>query len=128
MGRAASAIRSQEEMIRRALRFAGKAAEKLDVEAVYMVGSRARGDYLDESDIDIVIVAHGVRKLNMKERLTLLADVAEPGVDYLVYDAEEWKTGATAWIRQLKKEAKRLSLDTVRGDARARQELSQEKP
>ena len=113
MGRAASAIRSQEEMLRRAIRFAKKAAERLSVKAVYVVGSRARGDYLDESDIDVVIVAYGVRKLNMKERLTLLAEVAEPGVDYLVYDAEEWERGATAWIRQLRREAKRLSLDAV---------------
>ncbi|MCE4603070.1 MAG: nucleotidyltransferase domain-containing protein [Desulfurococcales archaeon] len=113
MGRAASAIRSQEEMLRRAIRFARKAAERLSVKAVYVVGSRARGDYLDESDIDVVIVAHGVRKLNMKERLTLLADVAEPGVDYLVYDTEEWETGTTVWIRQLKKEAKRLSLNAM---------------
>ncbi|MEB3779700.1 MAG: nucleotidyltransferase domain-containing protein [Desulfurococcales archaeon] len=113
MGRAASAARSQEEMIRRALKFARKAGERLSVEAVYIVGSRARGDYLDESDIDIVIVAHGVKKLNMKERLTLLADIAEPGVDYLVYDVEEWETGATAWIRQLRREAKKLPLDAI---------------
>ena len=96
--------------MRRALRFARRASERLGVEAVYLVGSRARGDYLDDSDIDVVIVARNVRKLNMKERLLLLADVAEPGVDYLVYDAEEWEKGATAWIRQLRREAKRLTL------------------
>ncbi len=113
MGRATSAVRSQEKMIRRALRFARKVAKKLSVEAVYVVGSRARGDYLDESDIDVVIVARGVKRLNMKERLTLLADVAEPGVDYLVYDVEEWEAEATTWIKQLKREAKRLPLDTA---------------
>lgn len=37
----------------------------------------------------MVIVARDVRRLNMKERLMLLADVAEPGVDYLAYDVEE---------------------------------------
>lgn len=111
MGRAVSARRSQEEMIRRALRFAWRASARLSVEGVYLVGSRARGDYLDESDIDVVIVARNVRELNMKERLQLLADVAEPGVDYLVYDAEEWEEGATAWIRQLRREAKRLLLN-----------------
>ncbi len=108
MGKAASAVRSQEEVLKRALRFARKAAERLDVEAVYIVGSRARGDYLDESDIDIVIVARGIKKLNTKDRLMLLADIAEPGVDYLVYDIEEWEKEAIAWIRQLKREAKRL--------------------
>jgi predicted nucleotidyltransferase len=83
VGRAASALRSQEEMIRRTLRFARRASERLRVEAAYIVGSRTRGDYLDESDIDVVIVARGVKGLNMglnmKERLLLLADAAEPG-------------------------------------------------
>lgn len=40
-GRAASAVKSQKRMVKRALRFARKAAEKLSVEAVYIVGSRA---------------------------------------------------------------------------------------
>ncbi len=108
MGKAASAVKSQEEMLKRALRFAKRASERLDVEAVYIVCSRARGDYLDESDIDIVIVARGVEKLNTKDRVKLLADIAEPGVNYLVYDVEEWEEEESTWIRQLKREAKKL--------------------
>ena len=108
MGRASSAVRSQSEMMERARRFAQKAAKRLRVEAVYVVGSRARGDYLDVSDVDVVIVARGVKELNMKERLMLLADIAEPGVDYLVYDVEEWEGGVSAWIRELKREAARI--------------------
>ena len=108
MGRAASAVRSQEEMLERARRFARRAARRLSVQAVYIVGSGARGDYLDVSDIDIVMVARGVRGMSMKERVMLLAEDAEPGVDYLVYDVEEWRSGASAWIRELKREAVRL--------------------
>ena len=37
------------------------------------------------SDVDVVVVARGVEGLTMKERLELLADVAELRVDYLVY-------------------------------------------
>ena len=98
-------------MLRRARRFARRAAERLDIVAVYLVGSRARGDYLEDSDIDLVIGARGVRGLNMKERLMILADLAEPGVEYLVYDAEEWEAEATTWIRQLRREAVRLTVD-----------------
>ncbi len=108
MGRAASAVRSQDEMIERARRFIRKASVKLRVEAAYIVGSRARGDYLDESDVDVVIVARGVKGLNMKERLMLLADAAEPGVDYLVYDVEEWEGESSVWIKELKREARRI--------------------
>lgn len=110
MGRAHSAVKSQVEMLERARRFARKALERLDVTGVFIVGSRARGDYLDVSDVDIVIVARGVRGLNMKERLMLLSDVAEPGVDYIVYDVAEWEGEATVWIKELKREAKRLQM------------------
>ena len=108
MGKASSAIRSQEEMIRRALKFVEKASKKLNIKAVYLIGSRARGDFLDESDVDLVIVAYDVKNLNMKDRLLLLADEAEPGVDYLIYDVSEWEGEESLWIKQLKKEARRL--------------------
>jgi hypothetical protein len=78
-------------MPERARRFARKASSRLRLAGVFIVGSRDRGDYLDESDVDVVIVAWGVKRLNMKERLMLLADVAEPGVDYIVYDVDEWE-------------------------------------
>ncbi len=110
LGRAASALRSQEEMLRRARRFAQRAGERLDIVAVYVVGSRARGDYLDESDVDVVIVARNVKGMNMKERLLLLADIAEPGVDYIVYDVEEWEGRASVWVRELRREAKKIEL------------------
>jgi len=88
VGKAVSALRSQEEMLKRARRFIEKA--------------------LDTSDIDVVIVARGVEKLDMKERPMLLADVAEPGVDYLVYSGEEWRSEKSTWIRELKKEAVKI--------------------
>jgi hypothetical protein len=55
-----------------------------------------------------------MERLNLKERLALLADIAELGVDYLIYDVEEWEIEATAWIRQLRREARRLSIEAIK--------------
>ena len=100
-------------MIRRVLRLAGRVAEKLSVEAMYVVGSRARGGYPDESGMDVVIVACGVRKLDVGERLTLLACVAEPGVDYLVYDAEEWEMRGDSLDQETQKESQEATSRTA---------------
>ncbi len=108
MGRAVSALRSQEEMLKAARRFIEKAAEILDVVEAYIVGSRARGDYLDTSDIDIVIIARRVENLNQKQRIMMLADLAEPGVDYRVYTPEEWYSGKSTWIKEMRKEAVKI--------------------
>lgn len=59
MGRAKSALLSQKLMLERAVRFVEKAREKINIVDVYVFGSRARGDYKDISDIDLVIVARG---------------------------------------------------------------------
>ena len=108
MGKARSALRSQAEALRRARSFVEKASRMLDVVEAYIVGSRARGDYLDVSDVDVVILARGVEGLNSLERLELLAGIAEPNVEYLVYTPREWREARTAWIRELKKEAVKI--------------------
>jgi predicted nucleotidyltransferase len=59
-GEARRALRSQEEMLQRARRFVERAAKRLKLLEAYIVGSRARGDCLDESGIDVVLVARGV--------------------------------------------------------------------
>ncbi|WP_288007420.1 nucleotidyltransferase domain-containing protein, partial [Thermofilum sp.] len=76
----------------------------------YLVGSRARGDYLRDSDIDIILVVKGVRKLNFLERLQLFTDILEPSIDLRIYDAEEWESTENTWINQLKQEA--IKIDT----------------
>ena len=60
------------------------------------------------SDVDVVILAQGVEGLNSLERLELLAGIAEPNVEYLVYTPREWREARTAWIRVLKKEAVKI--------------------
>ena len=95
MGKAVSTLRSHVEALEKARRFAVKVREKcrvfgLEVIGVYLVCSRARGDYLIDSDIDIVVVVKDVKNLNMIKRLELFKDLLESRIDLRVYDVEEW--------------------------------------
>ena len=113
MGKAVSALRSQELALERVRRFSSRARARCselgwELVGVYLVGSRARGDYLADSDADVVLVVRGVRGLDAITRLEAFRDVLEPGIDLRVYDIEEWLSCDSAWIRELKREAVRL--------------------
>ncbi len=115
MGKAKSALASQHEALEKAKSFVEKARVRasylgLTLLGAYLVGSRARGDYLRDSDIDIILVVKGVRKLNFLERLQLFTDTLEPSIDLRIYDAEEWESNENTWINQLKQEA--IKIDT----------------
>ena len=60
MSKAKSAIESQLKMLKRALEFMNRVRGRIRVLEVYVVGSRARGDYRDDSDIDLVIISNDV--------------------------------------------------------------------
>jgi len=116
VGKAMSAIRSQEKALAKAVNFVKKAKAKatslgLSFVGAYVVGSRARGDYLVDSDVDVVLVLKGVRGLNPIERLRIFADALEPGVEPRVYDREEWEGEDSAWMRRLREEAVELAVD-----------------
>lgn len=106
-------MKSQVEALERARRFVERAAARcrelgIGFEAAYLVGSRARGDYVEHSDTDVVLVLRGVRGLDVISRLRMFADLLEPGIDLRVYDVEEWLSDESAWIRELRREAVRI--------------------
>jgi len=115
MGKALSALKSQEEALRRAKEFAErvkKICEERGLRFVgaYLVGSRARGDYRVDSDIDIVIVVEGVEPMNQLERIELFSKVLleVPGeIEYRVYTPSEWGSDS-AWMKELRKEAMKI--------------------
>ena len=74
----------------------------------YIVSSRARGDYLVNSDIDVVLVAREVKRLSILERLEAIKDELEPRIDPRMYDVEEWTREDSAWIKALKREALKI--------------------
>ncbi|BDR93102.1 nucleotidyltransferase domain-containing protein [Vulcanisaeta souniana] len=108
MGKAKSAVGSQVVLLRRAWEFVRRARSRISISEVYVVGSRARGDYTDMSDIDLVIISDDVRGMNQLERRLLLKEFIEPRIEFFIYTTEEWNGEVTAWIRQMRHEAVRL--------------------
>jgi len=113
VGKALSALRSQEIALERVKRFASKVRVKCselgwEFIGVYLVGSRARGDYIVDSDIDVVLVVRGVKNTSVINRLEAVKDIIEPGIDLRVYDVEEWLSDNSAWIRELRREAVKI--------------------
>ncbi len=108
MGKAKSAVESQVILLRRAWEFVRMARSRIGISEVYVVGSRAGGDYTDMSDIDLVIISDDVRGMDQLERRLLLREFIEPRIEFFIYTTEEWNGEVTAWIRQMRREAVRL--------------------
>ena len=108
MGKAKSALRSQVEMVKRALEFVREASREIGIEEVYVVGSRARGDYLETSDIDLVIISRDFEGLNYKEGIEKLYRFSKGGVEFFAFTPEEWERPKSLYVEEMKREAKRL--------------------
>ena len=106
MGKAASALRSQETALKVANEVAVDAMKLSNVTAVFLVGSRARGDYRADSDVDIAVVVKG--RLDFEGRLSIMRALHRPGIDILVFD-EDWWCGDSPIARELRREAVRLA-------------------
>ncbi|MET1159584.1 MAG: nucleotidyltransferase domain-containing protein [Thermoprotei archaeon] len=116
MDKAVSAIRSQEKALETARKFALEAKRVCEkhgyrLTSAYLVGSRARGDYRVDSDIDIVLVVENIDGLDVIDRMKLFSEIlfrVRGNIDYRVYSRREWESEETLWIKELKKEAKRI--------------------
>lgn len=63
-----------------------------DVKSVYLFGSRARGDFLEGSDWDILIVSPDFANIPFPERATfVLKRMPLRGVELLCYTEEEFE-------------------------------------
>ncbi|PVU74725.1 nucleotidyltransferase [Acidianus hospitalis] len=108
MGKALSAIKSQEEMLRRAELFIEDVKKEINVKEVYVVGFRARGDYLDTSDIDLVIISDDFKGMRYIDRMEKLSKYRRAKIDYFTFTIEEWENPQSLYIEEMKKEAKKL--------------------
>ncbi|BDC17857.1 nucleotidyltransferase domain-containing protein [Acidianus sp. HS-5] len=90
MGRGKSAIESQIRMINLAKEIIESASKDLpQLTEVYVFGSRARGDYLDTSDIDLLFVFKGIKDVPTFDRMYMVSKYIKGNVDYVVLDEEE---------------------------------------
>lgn len=63
-----------------------------DIE-VYLAGSWARGDWLTDSDVDLIVVSRKFKGLNLGERYRVVKNLAPPGysLDILTYTPSEFR-------------------------------------
>ncbi|MCL5076337.1 MAG: nucleotidyltransferase domain-containing protein [Chloroflexi bacterium] len=54
-------------------RYVNELAREIQVEKVILYGSHARGDYFEESDIDLIVISSDFELINPLERLEFLA-------------------------------------------------------
>ncbi|RFA95329.1 nucleotidyltransferase domain-containing protein [Pyrobaculum aerophilum] len=87
--------------------------EGVEVDAVYLFGSWARGDWLYDSDVDIVIVSPAFREMPWLRRLELVAKVEarldlKHSFDVLPYAPEELGEVKSAVLRDAMRYWKRI--------------------
>ncbi|QBI20886.1 nucleotidyltransferase domain-containing protein [Egibacter rhizosphaerae] len=81
--------RSQEERVEVARAFAARLPAELDVRGVAVIGSTARGDFHDESDIDVVVLAERLPD-GAAARQQAVGSPSPDGVEAVVWTVEEW--------------------------------------
>ncbi|AEE94429.1 DNA polymerase beta domain protein [Acidianus hospitalis W1] len=95
-------------MLRRAELFIEDVKKEINVKEVYVVGSRARGDYLDTSDIDLVIISDDFKGMRYIDRMEKLSKYRRAKIYYFTFTNEEWENPQSLYIEEMKKEAKKL--------------------
>lgn len=59
---------------------------------VYLYGSFARGDWLEDSDVDVIVVSEAFRGMRLSERIGLVRNLAPSNIAFeiLAYTPEEF--------------------------------------
>jgi hypothetical protein len=77
--------------------FLDKVEQRFSPEKVILFGSRARGDFLKDSDYDIIVVSRRFEGCHFLDRLTMLFDLWDYqfDADILAYTPEEFEEKRT---------------------------------
>ena len=81
--KAKSAIESQKELLKKSIEIINNIKKEINITSVYVVGSRARGDFLDTSDLDLIIISDDFKNLRYIERLEKLYKYSKGDIDFL---------------------------------------------
>jgi len=82
------------ERVKKILRtYIKKVNKKFKLEKAILFGSRARGDYLLNSDVDMILVSKDFKKLKFKERMAEVLECWDEYIDIepLCYTPEEFE-------------------------------------
>lgn len=81
--------KEREKAIRIAQRYAGRLAKRLGPLTAYLVGSYARGDFNEGSDIDVLVVSDALPQ-NPLLRIEVLYSCVLPGIEPRGYTTAEF--------------------------------------
>ncbi len=83
----------EDSLIERLNRYLFRLGKEIRITRVILFGSRARGEALKTSDVDLVVLSPDFQGMNFLTRLELLARFWEPGLDadILGYTPEEFE-------------------------------------
>ena len=87
----------------------------ISIEEAYLFGSYARGDWLKESDLDLIVLSTDFRNMKFTERLDLVNEIAwrlriTPPLEVIPLTPEELEKGNVI-IRDARKYWIRIPLD-----------------
>ena len=74
--------------------------DKFTPERVYLFGSRARGEELVQSDLDIIIVSKKFCGIRFMDRITEVLKLIDPpvGIDLLCYTPQEFESNIISYL------------------------------
>ncbi len=78
-------------------------SKEIEFEKVYLFGSHARGDYRENSDLDIAVVSKNFENMKKKERYEKIIEsirevTGETPVDLICYTPEEFDRGKNSFL------------------------------
>jgi hypothetical protein len=81
-------------------KLAGKLAETHDSVEIYLFGSFAKGEWLEDSDIDIIVVSESFEGIPMPERINMIRKLAAKDLAFeiLAYTPKELMKATTESI------------------------------
>ena len=82
----------KEHLIKSLKKFLEKLGKDINIEKVILFGSRARGDFNSQSDIDLIIVSDGFENMSFFERVKKVSyywEIDYP-VDFICYSPKEF--------------------------------------
>ncbi len=83
-------LKKQKEYIKIATKYVKRLSKIVVVKKAYVIGSVARGDFNEASDIDVLIIAENLPQHPLK-RLYFLYNYALPNVEPKAYTQEEYE-------------------------------------
>ncbi|MFB6100889.1 MAG: nucleotidyltransferase domain-containing protein [Candidatus Nanohalobium sp.] len=77
----------------------------IEIEALYLFGSRARGDFREDSDYDIAVVSEDFADMSFPERQEIVLEkarkVTDKPVEILCYTPEEFEKGKEGFMPEI---------------------------